>query len=127
MTPQRIRRFLGLIVLASLTVLGASGTEAEARRQSIKTQTTPIPTGAISGVVVDATTGRPVADAAVRLSRVDNSSFPTVARVTTDARGRFVFRNLPAAPNYALGAGASRFGWVLALRFDVAGRRHHLQ
>ena len=109
-TPPRIRRFLGLVALAALTAMGASG--AEARRQSTQAQAGPIPTGAISGVVVDATTGRPVADAAVRLSRVDSSSFPTVARVTTDARGRFVFRNLPAAPNYALGAGASRFGYL---------------
>ena len=73
------------------------------------------PTAAISGVVVDAVTGRPVVGAVVSLSDLDDrlSVFP---RMVTDARGRFVFRNLKASKGYYLGArrfgyAYTRYGW----------------
>ena len=65
-------------------------------------------TAAISGVVVDAVTGRPVPGATVSLSRWQ-SGVP-LPRVVADGRGRFVFRNLAAADNYFLDA--SRFGYA---------------
>jgi hypothetical protein len=78
--------------------------------------------GAISGVVVDATTGRPVAGAIVSLGRTDPNIVPgqpvvPLPRVATDARGRFVFRDLPPSPNYFLGARRfgytyTRYGWT---------------
>src|SRR6185295_13830680 len=48
-------------------------------------------TAAISGVVKDATTGRPVAGATVSLRRWMGTV--SVPRAVTDPRGRFVFRN----------------------------------
>jgi hypothetical protein len=61
------------------------------------------PSGAISGVVVDDTTGAPIADAIVFLAaaRIASGVQP---RQFTDARGRFIFTGLPPAPNYALSA-----------------------
>ena len=73
-------------------------------------------TAAISGVVVDATTGKPVAGATVSLGRTDAIGRPG-PRMVADARGRFVFRNLPAAQTYYLdarrfGYAATRWGWT---------------
>lgn len=78
--------------------------------------------GAISGVVVDATTGRPVPGAIVSLGRIDPSNVPgqpiaPLPRMATDARGRFVFRDLTPSPNYFLGARRfgytyTRYGWT---------------
>jgi len=76
-----------------------------------------IGTGAISGVVTDFVSGRPVADAVVRLERADGVEQPRPA-VLTDIRGRFVFIGLPAAKSAyvvvatGLGYGESRHGWV---------------
>ena len=68
-------------------------------------------TGAISGVVVDATTGQPVPGAVVSLGRLDvSASVVPQPRFVTDARGRFVFSNLPPSPSYYLGA--RRFGYT---------------
>jgi hypothetical protein len=56
-------------------------------------------TAAISGVVVDATTSKPVAGALVRLQHdIRQRTAPLSAGgvTLTDAKGRFVFRNLPA-------------------------------
>jgi hypothetical protein len=62
-------------------------------------------TGAISGRVVDGTTGQPVDGALVILS-THPRGFTTglVLRVATDANGRFVVTRLPAAPAYYLQA-----------------------
>jgi hypothetical protein len=79
-------------------------------------QPPPPPQGAISGVVVDAITGAPLSGARVSLNRTDNlqSGLP---RIVTDAKGRFVFRNLPAAKTYFLdaarfGFATTRYGWT---------------
>jgi hypothetical protein len=65
-------------------------------------------TGAISGVVVDATTGQPVAGAVVSIQR----GGPAIlgVRQITDGAGRFVFTRLPASPNFTLGV--SKFGYL---------------
>jgi len=73
----------------------------------------PLPTtgtGAISGVVTDAVTGRPIAGAVVSLSIQGRGAVGRVPRMVTDGRGRFVFRDLPAATDYVLNA--SRFGYA---------------
>jgi hypothetical protein len=59
------------------------------------------PTGAVSGVVIDGTTGQPVADAIVALG---GAAMPasSQSRVLTDARGRFVFSNVPDSENLQL-------------------------
>jgi hypothetical protein len=72
-------------------------------------------TGAISGVVIDAVTRRPVPGATVSLNRWLGGA--SGQRVATDSRGRFVFRNLPAADNYYLeasrfGYSPTRYGWT---------------
>jgi hypothetical protein len=72
------------------------------------------PPAAISGVVVDAVSGQPLAGAVVTLARLD-VRLPA-PRAVTDARGRFVFETLPASDGYYLGArrfgyAYTRYGW----------------
>ena len=76
--------------------------------QAPQQQTTePTSRGAISGVVVDGVSGAPVADAVVALS---GTALPREyqSRLMTDARGRFVFLNLPDADSYRITT--SKFG-----------------
>ncbi len=79
-------------------------------------QIPPQGTAALSGTVTDAVTGQPLAGAVVTLARTTSMPQP-LPRMVTDSRGRFVFRNLPAAPNYYLGArrfgyAYTRYGWT---------------
>ena len=72
------------------------------------------PPAAISGVVIDAVTGQPLVGAVVTLARLD-VRLPA-PRAVTDARGRFVFDDLPASDSYYLGArrfgyAYTRYGW----------------
>ena len=67
-------------------------------------------TGAISGVVTDATTGRPLAGAVVALQIIDRGPVGRAPRQVTDPRGRFLFRDLPASNDYLLTA--SHFGYA---------------
>ncbi len=66
-------------------------------------------TGSISGIVTDGTTGAPVAGALVQLvgGAGQAGSRP---RQMTDAKGRFIFTQLPAFPDYTLIA--SRVGYL---------------
>jgi hypothetical protein len=97
------------VLLAGLACLSlASGALAQGQDRN--------PTGAISGVVIDAVTGQPVAGAAVSLSQIDALGQPA-PRVMTDQRGRFVFSNLDASDGYFLGArrfgyAPTRYGWT---------------
>ena len=73
------------------------------------------PTGAVTGVVYDATTNQPLAGAIVTLSRLDFGQ--PVPRSVTDSRGRFVFRHLEPSTQYYLGARRfgyeyTRYGWT---------------
>lgn len=77
---------------------------------------TPLGSAAISGVVVDAVTGRPLAGAVVSLANLDlaGSQFP---RMVTDSQGRFVFRDLRPSGGYWLGSrrfgyAYTRYGWT---------------
>jgi len=65
-------------------------------------------TAAISGVVVDATSGEPVENASVT---IDGANVKGLAqqRQITDAKGRFVFVNLPPGSDYAVNAAAPGF------------------
>jgi hypothetical protein len=66
------------------------------------------PAGAISGTVVDARTGAPIADAVVSLRRAGPPS-TAPGEGLTDAKGRFVFRSL-AAGDYIITV--TRFGYA---------------
>jgi hypothetical protein len=71
---------------------------------------------AISGVVIDAVTRRPVVGAVVSLGDLDDR-LNIVPRMVTDARGRFVFRQLKPSRGYYLGArrfgyAYTRYGWT---------------
>lgn len=85
------------------------------------------PKGAISGVVVDAITGQPIGGATVSLARIGPTpvpgvprppdSQPTIPRVVTDVRGRFVYAGLEPGDDYFLGARMpgyefTRYGWT---------------
>jgi hypothetical protein len=66
--------------------------------------------GAISGVVVDASTGRPVAGAIVSIVGVTGNVVGGGARQLTGTDGQFVFTGLPAADGYSVGA--TKFGYL---------------
>jgi hypothetical protein len=66
-------------------------------------------TGAISGVVTDSVTHQPIADVVVFLGPANRGPAGEPTRQFTDAKGRFVFRNLPAAEAYYINA--SKFGY----------------
>ena len=80
------------LVLASLAA-------ALAAAQVVASQATPAPAqdGAISGFVVDGSTGAPVADAIVAVALRSPAPLPPgyQPRQVTDAKGRFAFLNLP--------------------------------
>ena len=66
--------------------------------------------GAVSGVIVDHTTGQPVADdAIVSISQRATPVTSQFARQVTDSRGRFVFTGLAGPANYFLSA--DKFGY----------------
>ena len=72
-----------------------------ARQTNQAAQPTRAPSGgsAISGVVINGATGRPIAGALVSLSE---SKLQVSVGMTTDSKGRFVFFGLPASPGYVL-------------------------
>jgi hypothetical protein len=111
-----------------LFVLLALASVAAAQRVQVRPATPGMPapapaptgpttgTGAVSGVVTDATTKQPVPNATVTLARTDSGNFQA-RRIATDSKGRFVFRDLPAAKTYYLGArrfdyAPTRWGWT---------------
>jgi hypothetical protein len=59
-------------------------------------------TGAISGVVTDGVTGRPMAGALVDLGGGLGFGIPVRAQQMTDAQGRYVFTRLPPNANYLI-------------------------
>jgi hypothetical protein len=76
-------------------------------------------TGALSGVVTDAVTGRPLAGAMVSLGvRTGGPIILTLPRVMTDSKGRFLFRDLAPSTNYYIRA--ARVGYV-PTRYGSAG------
>ncbi len=68
----------------------------------------PVMTGAISGVVIDGINKEPIEDVTVALSLTGGKTSIRQQQLT-DAKGRFVFVNLPAGDNYTLTASAPGF------------------
>lgn len=79
---------LGLVVLSLIAVRVAA-------RQQVPTSAPPATsaTGAISGVVIDGATGKPIGGARVTFESLVNPS--NIHSMLTDPRGRFVFLRLP--------------------------------
>jgi hypothetical protein len=69
-------------------------------------------TGAISGVVIDGATKTPIANAVVYLGPPQHGPPDTPVRTLSDAKGRYVFRNLPAFGGYFIQA--TKFGYFNA-------------
>ena len=78
--------------------------------------------GAISGVVVDATSGQPVGDATVGL-RLELPGAPGAQSQLTDRQGRFVFTDLVAGENYAIRV--TRSGFSDSAYGAVSPASHH--
>jgi hypothetical protein len=105
---------LSLVVAA----LMAGSLLAEARQRSAGPAVLEAPkgTGAISGVLTDASTGRPIEGAIVSLGVTTGGSIIlTLPRVATDPKGRFLFRDLAPSTKYYIraahvGYAPARFG-----------------
>jgi hypothetical protein len=67
-------------------------------------------TGAISGIVVDALTGRPVQGAIVTIAGISSNIIGGATRQLTGRDGQFVFTSLPPADGYSVGA--TKFGYL---------------
>jgi len=87
-------------VVALCLVVAAAPAPVVSRANPAGPQATTTHTGssAISGVVTDGATGRPIAGALVSLS---DTRVKLTVRTTTDSKGRFVFTALPASQGYA--------------------------
>jgi hypothetical protein len=107
-------RLLSLALAAVLA--GCVVAEARQRSGGAGVLEAPKGTAAISGVVTDATTGRPIEGATVGLGVTTGGSIIlTLPRVTTDPKGRFLFRDLAPSTKYYIraahvGYAPSRFG-----------------
>jgi hypothetical protein len=82
--------------------------------QLTPTQSPTPPSAAVSGIVYDAATGRPLPGAIVTLGRLDGGT--PIPRSVTDSKGRFIFRQLEPSDQYYLGARRfgyeyTRYGW----------------
>src|SRR5580765_4770297 len=110
-------RMLSLVIAA--LVAGNLLAEAGQRSSGPPVLEAPKGTGAISGVVTDATTGRPVEGAIVSLGVTTGGSIIlTLPRVMTDPKGRFLFRDLAPSTKYYIRA--SHVGYAPA-RFGSSG------
>jgi hypothetical protein len=108
-----------LIVVALLA--GSLVAEAGQRSGGPPLLEAPKGSGAISGVVTDATTGRPVEGAIVGLGVTTGGQIIyTLPRVVTDPKGRFLFRDLAPSTKYYLRA--ARVGYAPS-RFGASGPR----
>lgn len=108
------------LVLAAL-LLGSVSAEARQRSGGPPLLEAPKGTAAISGVVTDATTGRPVEGAIVGLGTTTGGQIIlTLPRAVTDPKGRFLFRDLAPSTKYYLRA--SRVGYAPA-RYGASGPR----
>jgi hypothetical protein len=70
----------------------------------------PAGSGSISGVVTDGVTKRPLAGVVVQLVGPTGRNQSFSARLISDSKGRFVFRQVPASPSYVLTT--SKFGYI---------------
>ena len=97
-----VRRSFGV----GLVVLGLVAGRVAARQQA-PTPAAPA-TAAISGVVVDGATGKPIGGARVTFESLENPS--NIHSVLTDPKGRFVFLGLP--PSSSCEVTASKSGYA---------------
>src|SRR5688572_14552989 len=110
-------RLLSLVIAA--LVAGTLVAEAGQRSGGPPMLEAPKGTGAISGVVTDATTGRPLEGVIVALGVTTGGSIIlTLPRVVTDPKGRFLFRDLAPSTKYYIRA--ARVGYAPA-RFGSSG------
>ena len=100
-----MRANVRILVLVSLVAAGGLVTTQEGAQQHPDTGTS-----AISGVVTDGISGRPIPGAVVYAGITGRGAAGGVSRQLTDAKGRFVFVDLPAHDQYFLNA--SGFGYV---------------
>lgn len=84
---------LALVIVSLAAVMAGTGQAA---------QTPATGTAAISGTVRSANTGNPIAGAIVALRLNQSGPLARFIKVLTDSQGRFVFRDLPAAPGYTI-------------------------
>ncbi|MEI6246135.1 MAG: carboxypeptidase regulatory-like domain-containing protein, partial [Acidobacteriota bacterium] len=112
-------RLMSFVVAALL--VGSVPAYARQRSGGAAVLEAPKGTAAISGVVTDATTGKPIEGAMVSLGVTTGGSIIlTLPRVTTDPKGRFLFRDLAPSTKYYIRA--ARVGYAPA-RFGAAGPR----
>lgn len=99
---------LAVALATGVAAFATSARSAEQVRPSPQTSVTG--TGAISGIVVDEATGRPLAGAIVAFASMSRGRNTVPIRPqATDAQGRFIFTDLPASDYTVL---ASRIGYV---------------
>lgn len=104
------------ILLMTALVAGSLVAEAGQRSGGPPVLEAPRGTGAISGVVTDATTGRPIEGAIVSLGVTTGGQIIlTLPRMATDPKGRFLFRDLAPSTKYYIraahvGYAPARFG-----------------
>ena len=112
-------RLLSFFVAALL--VGCLSADARQRSGGAAVLEAPKGTAAISGVVTDATTGRPIEGAIVGLGVTTGGQIIyTLPRMTTDPKGRFLFRDLAPSTKYYIRA--SHVGYAPA-RFGASGPR----
>jgi hypothetical protein len=109
-----MRLMLGVVLALTLSTTGPI--RGDQSVPSAPPQAAATSTAAISGVVSDAATGRPIAGASVFLSAtgpgVEGQLPRTWSSRLTDGRGRFVFVGLPSTLRYTVSA--SHSSYVLA-------------
>ena len=94
------------VMLAMVLALASVAVSAQAPPQPAQRKVEP--PGAISGVVIDGTTGEPVNNASVTIAG-GSAKGMLQTRQLTDAKGRFVFINIPAGLDYTLSASATGY------------------
>jgi hypothetical protein len=104
------RRHLPVIALAAAITIGAGSAQTPAPPARPVPPVIGAGTGAISGTVVDARSGRPVGGVVVYITPIAGNVAGPGAKQLTDTRGRFVFTDLGPGDAYALGT--IRYGYL---------------
>lgn len=105
-----MRKVNGLGRVATATAAAIGLVAVTLAGQQSGSSVPPADAAAISGVVVDALTGQPLADAVVSLATGDRATSGQPNRQQTDARGRFVYPEVRGGLTYVLTA--SRIGYL---------------
>lgn len=102
-------------MLASIAAAALAAVQTSAFQSTPNSQTQQAASaldGAISGFVVDGSTGTPVADAVVAVVQAGGTTLPPgyQSRQLTDAKGRFAFLNLPSDGTFMIMT--AKFGYL---------------